>query len=216
MTSLLQEIVALLAITNPLGAVPVSSQSPKAFPQASDRDRPSRGPNGHRDSLCGCACRQARLGGIWNHNASPSSDGRTRRSLDGTGDASWDSEQGSTRPGAAKQSMQEQVVVPLAMLLLAGPGAITTVLTLSSRVATWREMKMLLIAVGVVGALIVVALTSAWSSDWLPWPADSATLHGTDPRCCRRGSIAGGDSYVRAPTVGDSSPPFKRLSTCQD
>ena len=87
-------------------------------------------------------------------------------------------------------------MVPLAMLLLAGPGAITTVLTLSSRVATWREMKMLSIAVGVVGALIVVALTSAWSSDWLPWPADSATLHGTDPRCCRRGSIAGGDSYV--------------------
>lgn len=53
------------------------------------------------------------------------------------------------------------MLVPLAMPLMAGPGAITTVLTLSSRIATWREMAMLLIAVGVVGAATLVVLVSA-------------------------------------------------------
>jgi multiple antibiotic resistance protein len=59
------------------------------------------------------------------------------------------------------QSVHEQVLVPLAMPLMAGPGAITTVLTLSSRVTTWSRMAMLLIAVSVVGAAILVVLLSA-------------------------------------------------------
>lgn len=58
-------------------------------------------------------------------------------------------------------STQEQVVVPLAMPLMAGPGAITTVLTLSSRVATWPEMVMLLVAVCVVGAAVALVRTTA-------------------------------------------------------
>jgi multiple antibiotic resistance protein len=59
------------------------------------------------------------------------------------------------------QSAADQVLVPLAMPLLAGPGAIATAITLSSRAAAWHETAMLLIAVAVVGAAIGVSLASA-------------------------------------------------------
>jgi multiple antibiotic resistance protein len=51
--------------------------------------------------------------------------------------------------------------VPVAMPLLAGPGAITTVLTLSSRAETWRETILLLLAVFTVGTAIGIILVSA-------------------------------------------------------
>jgi multiple antibiotic resistance protein len=60
-----------------------------------------------------------------------------------------------------QQSAADRVLVPLAMPLLAGPGAITTVLTLSSRAETWRETMMLLIAVVSVGLIIGVILGTA-------------------------------------------------------
>ena len=47
------------------------------------------------------------------------------------------------------------------MPLLAGPGAITTVLTLSSRVHTPAETVTLLTAVAAVGAAIALVLASA-------------------------------------------------------
>ncbi|MQA30391.1 MAG: hypothetical protein GEU82_11215 [Luteitalea sp.] len=47
------------------------------------------------------------------------------------------------------------------MPLLAGPGAITKVLTLSARVGTWGDTIMLLIAVVLVGATIALVLLSA-------------------------------------------------------
>jgi multiple antibiotic resistance protein len=59
------------------------------------------------------------------------------------------------------QTAADQVLVPLAMPLLAGPGAIATVITLASRAAAWREMMLLLIAVVVVGAAVGVILASA-------------------------------------------------------
>lgn len=59
------------------------------------------------------------------------------------------------------RSMHEQVLVPLAMPLMAGPGAITTVLTFSSRAGTWRDMAMLLMAVTVVGVAVLLVLLSA-------------------------------------------------------
>jgi multiple antibiotic resistance protein len=52
-------------------------------------------------------------------------------------------------------------VFPLAMPLLAGPGAIATVLTLSSDATSWRAMLTLLAAVVIVGAVIWVVLASA-------------------------------------------------------
>jgi multiple antibiotic resistance protein len=60
-----------------------------------------------------------------------------------------------------QQAAADRVFVPLAMPLLAGPGAITTVLTLSSRAGTWRETMSLLIAVVSVGAIIGIILASA-------------------------------------------------------
>jgi multiple antibiotic resistance protein len=61
----------------------------------------------------------------------------------------------------AQQSTSDRVLVPLAMPLLAGPGAITTVLTLSSRVQAWTGTMMLLIAVVLVGVTIGIVLISA-------------------------------------------------------
>ena len=58
-------------------------------------------------------------------------------------------------------STTDRLLVPLAMPLLAGPGAITTILTLSSRVETWRETIMLLFAIVSVGATIGIILVSA-------------------------------------------------------
>ncbi len=61
----------------------------------------------------------------------------------------------------ADGAIAEQVLVPLAMPLMAGPGAITTVLTFSSRAGTWRDMAMLLMAVTVVGVAVLLVLLSA-------------------------------------------------------
>lgn len=60
-----------------------------------------------------------------------------------------------------QQSTADRVLVPLAMPLLAGPGAITTVLTFSSRVETWTDTMMLFVAVVLVGATIAIILLSA-------------------------------------------------------
>lgn len=60
-----------------------------------------------------------------------------------------------------QQLATDRILVPLAMPLLAGPGAITTVLTLSSGAETWRETMMLLVAVVIVGTVIGIILASA-------------------------------------------------------
>jgi multiple antibiotic resistance protein len=61
----------------------------------------------------------------------------------------------------AQQSAQDRILVPLAMPLLAGPGAITTVLTLSSRAERWADTAMLLVAVVAVGTVIGIVLALA-------------------------------------------------------
>lgn len=60
-----------------------------------------------------------------------------------------------------EQSTEDRLLVPLAMPLLAGPGAITTVLTLSSGAETWRDTAELLVAVAIVGIVIGIVLASA-------------------------------------------------------
>lgn len=60
-----------------------------------------------------------------------------------------------------EQSTDDRVLVPLAMPLLAGPGAITTVLTLSSGAERWRGIAILLIAVVIVGIVIGIVFASA-------------------------------------------------------
>ena len=64
-----------------------------------------------------------------------------------------------------EDSPEERVLVPLAMPLLAGPGAITTTITLSARAGTWSDIVLLLAAVAVVAVVTFVTLSSAgWVS----------------------------------------------------
>ncbi|MGH9322748.1 MAG: MarC family protein [Vicinamibacteria bacterium] len=160
MTSLLQDIVALLAITNPPGAVPVFLAITKSLSPA-ERLRA-----GLRAALAVTV-----ILGVAALAGKPilTAFGISMPALQAAGGLvvllmGLEMLHGAptkVQHDQEPQSTQEQVLIPLAMPLMAGPGAITTVLTLSSRVVTWREMVMLLIAVGVVGAAIAVALASA-------------------------------------------------------
>jgi multiple antibiotic resistance protein len=62
------------------------------------------------------------------------------------------------------ESAEDRLLVPLAMPLLAGPGAITTAITLSSRASNWLEILLLLVAVLVVAVTTLIVLSSA---DWV-------------------------------------------------
>ena len=59
-----------------------------------------------------------------------------------------------------QESADDRVLVPLAMPLLAGPGAITTILALSSRVVSGQDTLALLLAVLTVGTTIGMILLS--------------------------------------------------------
>jgi multiple antibiotic resistance protein len=57
----------------------------------------------------------------------------------------------------------DAIVVPLAMPLIAGPGAITTVITLTTQAPGWRGQLHAFVAVAVTsGVLLVTLLSSAW------------------------------------------------------
>ena len=60
----------------------------------------------------------------------------------------------------APQTATDRVLVRLRCRSWRARGAITTVLTLSSRVATWTDVIMLLIAVVLLGATIALILLS--------------------------------------------------------
>jgi multiple antibiotic resistance protein len=158
--SFLQEIVALLAITNPLGAVPVFLALTEGMP-ARDRSRAALRAAVAVVLILGVVA----LAG----KALLAAFGISMPALQAAGGLvvllmglemlhgtptriQYDQE---------PQSRHEQVLIPLAMPLLAGPGAITTVLTLSSRAVTWRELAILLGAVTGVGAAILTVLSSA-------------------------------------------------------
>jgi multiple antibiotic resistance protein len=161
MASLLQDIVALLAISNPLGALPVFLAVTEGV-TSTERSR--------------AALRTAMAATII--LAVSALAGRPILAAFGISMPALQAAGGlvillmglemlhgaPTRvqheePG--EQSAADRVLVPIAMPLLAGPGAITTVLTLSSRAETWRETMMLLLAVVTVGTTIGVILASA-------------------------------------------------------
>ena len=57
----------------------------------------------------------------------------------------------------------DPIMVPFAMPLIAGPGAITTVITLTSRGQTWQSTAGALIGIGVAALVLVASLvSSAW------------------------------------------------------
>jgi multiple antibiotic resistance protein len=159
MASLLQDIVALLAISNPLGALPVFLAVTEGV-TSTERSR--------------AALRTAMAATII--LAVSALAGRPILAAFGISMPALQAAGGlvillmglemlhgaPTRvqheePG--EQSAADRVLVPIAMPLLAGPG--TTVLTLSSRAETWRETMMLLLAVVTVGTTIGVILASA-------------------------------------------------------
>ncbi len=160
MPSLMQEIVALLAISNPLGAVPVFL----AITQGVTTGERTRA------ALRAAVAVIVILGVV-------ALTGKSVLAVFGISMPALQAAGGlvvvlmglemlhgvptKVQHDQEPESAHEQVLVPLAMPLMAGPGAITTVLTLSSRVATWREMALLLVAVNIVGAAILVVLLSA-------------------------------------------------------
>jgi multiple antibiotic resistance protein len=159
MPSFTQEIVALLAITNPLGAVPVflvltEGMSPPERTRAAIRAAVAvvvilgLTAVGGRALLAAFAISMPALqaaGGLVVLLMG-------LEMLHGTPT--------KIQHDPETQSRHEQVLVPLAMPLMAGPGAITTVLTLSSRAVAWRDLTILFGAVTVVGAAILVVFLS--------------------------------------------------------
>lgn len=160
MPSFAQEVVALLAITNPLGAVPMFLAITEGL---------SPGERSRAGLRAAVAVIVILGGAAVAGRAVLAAFGISMPALQAAGGLvvllmGLEMLHGmATRVqhDAEPQSTHEQVLVPLAMPLMAGPGAITTVLTLSSRAAAWSEVVVLLIAVGVVGAAILAALLSA-------------------------------------------------------
>lgn len=161
MASLLQDLVALVAISNPLGAVPVflaitehetSAERTRAglcaalattiiLAAAALVGRPVLAAFGiSMPALQAAGGLVILLMGLEMLHGAP-----TRVQHD---------EQG-------QQSTADRVLVPLAMPLLAGPGAITTVLTLSAGAEAWSDTIILLTAVLMLGVTIGVILLSA-------------------------------------------------------
>jgi len=61
----------------------------------------------------------------------------------------------------AAGSDADPIIVPFAMPLVAGPGAITTVITLSVGTDRWAELPRVMVAIGVTGVLLLLFLISA-------------------------------------------------------
>jgi multiple antibiotic resistance protein len=165
MNLLLQDIVALLAITNPLGAIP-------AFLAVTNRmDFKVRRRAGMRAAVA--------VGLIL---AAAAVAGRPILLAFGISMPAFQAAGGlvillmglemlrgaPTRiqyDAEADESAEEHILVPVAMPLVAGPGAIATTITLSSRTSTWSDLMVLLIAAVVVAVVSLVTFSSAhWVS----------------------------------------------------
>jgi multiple antibiotic resistance protein len=160
MATLLQDVVALLAISNPLGALPVFLAITERV-TAADRSRAAL----RAASAATLILALAALAG----RPILAAFGISMPALQAAGGLvillmGLEMLHGAptrVQHDEEQQAVADRVLVPLAMPLLAGPGAITTVLTLSSRMDTWRGTAMLLLAVAIVGATIGIILLSA-------------------------------------------------------
>ena len=160
MPSFTQEIVALLAITNPLGAVPVFLAITGGLLPA-DRSRAAIRAALAVVTILGIVA----LAG----KALLAAFGISMPALQAAGGLvvllmgleMLHGTPTTVQYDQEPEDRHEQILIPLAMPLMAGPGAITTVLTLSSRVTAWAEMALLLIAVAVLGLAILSVLLSA-------------------------------------------------------
>ncbi len=163
MKTLLQDIVALLAIINPLGAIP-------AFFTITERMEPSeRRRAGIRASIAvGIILTIAAIAGTPILLAF----GISMPAFQAVGGLvvlfmGLEMLRGAptkVQHDESVESAEDRLLVPLAMPLLAGPGAITTAITLSSRASNWLEILLLLVAVLVVAVTTLIVLSSA---DWV-------------------------------------------------
>ena len=160
MANLLQDTVALLAISNPLGAVPVFLAITEGL-TAAERSRAGLRAGTAATAILAVAAVAGRpiLGAFGISMPALQAAGGLVILLMGL-EMLHGAPTRVQHDHEGQQSTADQVVVPLAMPLLAGPGAITTVLTLSSRADSWGDTMMLLAAVAMVGAIIAVILVS--------------------------------------------------------
>jgi multiple antibiotic resistance protein len=160
MAALLQDIVALLAISNPLGALPVFFAITESMTPGERRRAGLRAALAATTILAVSALVGTRVLAAF---------GISMPALQAAGGLvillmGLEMLHGAptrVQVDDEAQSTADRVLVPLAMPLLAGPGAITTVLTLSSRGETLTDTITLLIAVVAVGVSIAVILASA-------------------------------------------------------
>jgi multiple antibiotic resistance protein len=69
---------------------------------------------------------------------------------------------------AAGQEKKDIAITPLAVPLLAGPGAITTTIILQSQASTWMHLAILCLSLaGVLGATFLLMRVSASGAEWL-------------------------------------------------
>ena len=161
MATLLQDIVALLAISNPLGALPIFLALTEGL-SPSERLRTALRVAIAVTTILAAAALAGRpiLAAFGISMSALQAAGGLVVLLMGLemlhGEPSRIQHDDKGQP-----STEDRIFVPLAMPLLAGPGAITTVLTLSARAEAWSETMMLLIAVVVVGGTIGITLASA-------------------------------------------------------
>lgn len=161
METLLQDIVALLAITNPLGAIPAFLAIAQKM-SAKNRRRAAV----TAALTVGIILATAALAGTPILKAF----GISMPAFQAVGgllilimglEMLYGAPTKVQQDEGADESLEERVLVPLAMPLLAGPGAITTTIALSARTGTWLETIFLLAAVLVVAVTTFVALSSA-------------------------------------------------------
>jgi multiple antibiotic resistance protein len=161
MATLLQDVVALLAISNPLGALPVFLAITERV-TAGERSRAALRAASAATLILALAALAGRpiLAAFGISMPALQAAGGLVILLMGL-EMLHGAPTRVQHDDPKQQAADDRVLVPLAMPLLAGPGAITTVLTLSSRIDTWRGTAMLLLAVTIVGVTIAIILLSA-------------------------------------------------------
>jgi multiple antibiotic resistance protein len=160
MTALLQDVVALLAITNPLGALPVFLAITEGL-AAAERSRAGLRAGFAATMILAVAAVAGkpilRAFGI----SMPALQAAGGLVVVLMGLEMLRGAPTRVQHDPEPQSAADQLLVPLAMPLLAGPGAIATVIALASRDPGWRGTTVLLLAVVVVGAAISATLAAA-------------------------------------------------------
>jgi multiple antibiotic resistance protein len=161
-----QAIVALLAITDPIGAVPVFIALTRELDPRQRRRSALRGTLAAIVILTVAALAGRAILQVFGISLP------AFQAAGGLVIVLMGLEMLSGRPTRAQQYEDnprqdpDPILVPFAMPLIAGPGAITTVITLAVREPGWSQQPRVLIAIAVTGLILYLMLLSAsWLSD---------------------------------------------------